>query len=368
MDGGPGEALDDAVELEAAIEAVGEAGEVGLRMLCADVVVGASERGFDVAQAGIDPLERRPARGPLAGTGRHREVLAAGLLDRRPAGQAVADDIAPGSEVSFGQPFHLLLAEALDHAQPQPPRPTLGRGLDRGDDRRLACGTAAALAARALAAEVGVVDLDPARELGLVSLARAHRPHQLVLDQPRCLPLDPEPSRELDRADPVLALGEVVDRREPGGERQLGVLEHGAGGQPHLLLAPVALKQLARLERAQATVAAGRAGEPVAPAHVEECLPAGLLGTEALSELDLAQALKRTPQPLCRCHPRSPQAPKAAETLAQLRMRVMGNQVRQCPPDLIYALHTDPPQSRDEVDAMLKAEEYKGSLDSLLGR
>ena len=69
-------------------------------MLRADVVVGAGERGFDVAQAGIDPLEWRPARGPLAGTGRHREVLAAGLLDRRPAGQAVADDIAPGSEVS----------------------------------------------------------------------------------------------------------------------------------------------------------------------------------------------------------------------------------------------------------------------------
>jgi hypothetical protein len=36
----------------------------------------------------------------------------------------------------------------------------------------------------------------------------------------------------------------VVNRREPDGERQLGVLEHGAGGQPHLLLAPVALKQL----------------------------------------------------------------------------------------------------------------------------
>src|SRR4249919_1355906 len=33
-------------------------------------------------------------------------------------------------------------------------RSRLGRGLDRGDDRRLACGTAAALAARALAAEV----------------------------------------------------------------------------------------------------------------------------------------------------------------------------------------------------------------------
>src|SRR3954468_14052754 len=88
--------------------------------------IGAGERGLDVAQAGVDPLERRPARGPLAGAGRHREVLAAGLLDRRPAGQAVADDIAPGGKAPLAQPLHLLLAEALDHAQPQPPRPALG--------------------------------------------------------------------------------------------------------------------------------------------------------------------------------------------------------------------------------------------------
>ena len=253
-------------------------------------------------------------------------------LDRRPAGQAVADHVAAGGEVALGQRRDLLLAEALDHRQPQPARLALGRGLDRRHERSLAGRTAAALAASALPAEIGVVHLHPPRQLGLFGLARAHRPHQLVLDQPRCLPLHPEPSPEFDRADPVLALGEVVDRREPGGERQLGVLEHGAGGQPHLLLARVALKQLARLERAQATVAAGRAGEPLAPAHVEERLPTGLLGAEALSELDLAQALDRTPQPLCRCHPRSPQAPKAAETLAQLRMRVMANQESQCCP------------------------------------
>ena len=48
------------------------------------------------------------------------------------------------------------------------------------------------------------------------------------------------------------------------------------------------------------------------------------------SELDLTQPPDRTPQPLCRCHPRSPQAPEAAETLAQLRMRVIGNQVSFC--------------------------------------
>ena len=65
---------------------------------------------------------------------------------------------------------------------------------------------------------------------------------------------------------------------------------------PHLLLAPVALKQLARLERAQATVAAGRAGKPLAPAHVEKCLPAGLL-IRTFSELGLARPLTGTATP-----------------------------------------------------------------------
>jgi hypothetical protein len=46
----------------------------------------------------------------------------------------------------------------------------------------------------------------------------------------------------------------VVDGREPGGQRQLGVLEHGAGGQPHLPLAPAALEQLAGRQLAEAPV------------------------------------------------------------------------------------------------------------------
>src|SRR5215213_9101337 len=52
--------------------------------------------------------------------------------------------------------------------------------------------TAAPLAAVALAAEIGVVDLDPAGKLGLRGLARPHRPHQLVLHQPGRLPPNPE--------------------------------------------------------------------------------------------------------------------------------------------------------------------------------
>src|SRR4051812_15867799 len=108
MSGGPGEALDDAVELEAAIEAVGEAGEVALGVLAADVVVGAGERGLDVAQHRVHPSERRPLGRLSARAGDHREVVAAGLLDRRPAGQAVADTLLPAAKsrlASFSTSF-----------------------------------------------------------------------------------------------------------------------------------------------------------------------------------------------------------------------------------------------------------------------
>jgi hypothetical protein len=183
-------------------------------------------------------------------------------------------------------------------------------------------------AARALTAQVGVVDLDPAPQLGLFGFALGHRPHQLVLHEPsRGLP-DPKPARELDRADPALALGQVVDGDEPGGQRQLGVLEHGAGGQPDLLFAPVALEQLAGLERAQAVMATGRTGEALAPAHLEQRRAAGLLGPEPLAERDLAQPLERTLPPFCRCHCSSLPALKASDILAHGRMPVMDNQVQ----------------------------------------
>ena len=52
------EARDQAGELEAAVEAPGEAGEITAGMLGADVTVRAGDRGLDVAQGGVDPLER----------------------------------------------------------------------------------------------------------------------------------------------------------------------------------------------------------------------------------------------------------------------------------------------------------------------
>src|SRR5512134_2079781 len=132
MSSGPGEALDDAVELVAAIEAIGEAGEIALGVLAADMVVGAGNGGLDVAQHRVHPSERRPLGRLPAGAGDHREVVAAGLRDRRPAGQAVADHVAASGEVTLGELLDLLLAEALDHGELEPAWLALRRGLDRG--------------------------------------------------------------------------------------------------------------------------------------------------------------------------------------------------------------------------------------------
>ena len=52
---GVGEALGQAVELVAAVEAPGEAGKVALGVLGADVMAGAGERGLDVAQGRVHP-------------------------------------------------------------------------------------------------------------------------------------------------------------------------------------------------------------------------------------------------------------------------------------------------------------------------
>ena len=75
VDARPGEALCRCVEDVAAIEAPSEAGEVALSMLGADVMIGAGERGLDVAERRIDPGERRPSRRLAAGT-----VCAVGTL------------------------------------------------------------------------------------------------------------------------------------------------------------------------------------------------------------------------------------------------------------------------------------------------
>ena len=98
----------------------------------------------------------------------------------------------------------------------------------------------------ALAADIGVIDLDP-RPGGaqlVAAVAFNHCLHQLVLDPPGSIGRNPEPPAQLDVGQPLLALSEQVHGAEPNSHRQLGALQDGAGNQRCLIAALSALQQL----------------------------------------------------------------------------------------------------------------------------
>src|SRR5271166_1961906 len=100
--------------------------------------------------------------------------------------------------------------------------------FDRRHDRRLARRTAAPLAAVALPAEIGVVDLDPSRQ-ALCGVPLHHRLHELVLDLPGGGLGDAKPAAQLHAGDAALALSEVIHGAKPRAQRQLGCRENRSG-------------------------------------------------------------------------------------------------------------------------------------------
>ena len=89
-------------------------------------------------------------------------MRAAGVGNAGETLKAVADDRAVWIEAALGEPRDRGCTEAGDPAQLQPNRLSLGGRLDGGDERRLARRPAASPSAGAFAAEIGVVDLNPA--------------------------------------------------------------------------------------------------------------------------------------------------------------------------------------------------------------
>src|SRR5665647_2071450 len=133
-------------------------------------------------------------------------------------------------------------AEAGDPTQLQAHRLALGRGLDGGDEWRLAGGSAAPLAAGAFAAEVGIVQFDaPAQPLGGVTLH--HHLRQLVLDLPGCGLRHAEATAQLDAGDALLALGQLMHGAEPDARWHMGRREDRAGDRRGLATADATLEQ-----------------------------------------------------------------------------------------------------------------------------
>jgi len=143
----------------------------------------------------------------------------------------------------------------------------------------------------ALPAPVHVVDLDDAGQLA-VGIAFEHGLQELVLDAPGGRVGHPELALELQCGDGVLLLGKQVQGEKPGGQRQLAVGEHRAGGERPLMPAVLALQQAARLDGCVAfAMPAIGTDEPERPAPLEQRLRALRLAAIGGEEVRQAQLL-----------------------------------------------------------------------------
>jgi hypothetical protein len=117
--------------------------------------------GLDVSQRGVDPFEGWRSRRRGSGDRDHDLMRTTGVGDTAEAPQSVADQNAIRPQAGLCEARNQMAAKTGDTPQLQANWLALGRGFDGGDERCLARRPTSALAAATLAAEIGVVDLDP---------------------------------------------------------------------------------------------------------------------------------------------------------------------------------------------------------------
>src|SRR5208282_6695352 len=118
---------------------------------------------------------------------------------------AIADNNRSGLDIG-AQPFGFAGLEAAHDLHASVQRASIRGCLDRNDKGRVAAPTAPAAFAGTLAADIGIVDLDP-RAAGaklVTAVAFDHRLHQLVLNPPGSIGRNPPPAAQLDIGQPLL--------------------------------------------------------------------------------------------------------------------------------------------------------------------
>jgi len=109
----PAQARQHGGQVKAAIEAIAELPQVARQMLAAEVMVGALQAVFDVAEDGVEPLELRDGHAAIAATGDDGLVLEAGAGDARKAGEAIGQHDGVGVEVALGEALDLGFTKAV---------------------------------------------------------------------------------------------------------------------------------------------------------------------------------------------------------------------------------------------------------------
>ncbi len=252
-------------------------------------VVGARDRQLQDTQDGVDSLELRQFRAGLAAAG-DDTLVHASSLGRGEGPQVIGNDRQREHQRLRGALPDRLFGERLRREARQHRLTVLG-GLHYRNERHLVLRTAAALAVRALAAEVGVVDLHAPGELARV-FAQPHDLQQLVLDEPCRGVRRAQVAFELERRNVVLGLCEQVHSEEPTGQRQLRRLEDRSSDDAALVaaLGAVPVQPALSPKRATRGTATRRAGEALRPVRGDQRRLRLRLGPLLLHELGHRQS------------------------------------------------------------------------------
>lgn len=231
-------------QVEVAVAPVAEGAVVLAGLLCKLAGIGrAASRGPEVAQYGIGPREPRRIARPAVG--HDDEGAGKACTDATyQVVQTITADIATGDQVR-ARPVGDGLVGGVSgegdelHAH-RMDIDVVGDCLQDGH----VVGLTALTDAGALAAEVGGIELNRARE-GRFAVARGHRTHQLPVNQPSEAVQRTQVAHQRQRQRPCLGWADQVFRQGPRAKGQLGSLLQDAGRQRCLVATSSALVPLA---------------------------------------------------------------------------------------------------------------------------
>lgn len=174
------QSLRQCLEIESAIESVGEGAEVLRCVLSkAEAVVAATQAGLEVSQHRVDPLQLGYVFG-FAPCHDSAFMGAASLGHGVEAGQAIRIDGAASGQAFFGPVCNGSELETGHRAEFDSQRVALISEGDRRHKGHLVLGAASDLATCALAAQIGIIHLDFATER-VECFTLSHGLHQFVL-------------------------------------------------------------------------------------------------------------------------------------------------------------------------------------------
>ena len=270
----------------AAVEAEDELIEIGLEVLAAQTVIDAQGPNLEVGEDPVNPREHDVGGHFADDMGIMSDAGGAGISGPTIGlGGGTGADVGGEEGVEAGSRVigHLAQAKATGA------KPAVF-DLDGADDQDFALMAAPATARDrvvfATASDFGLVDLDEAGQGA--ATRREHAAAQLGADQPRRLVgAEGELALQLQSRDAVGVGSHQISGPEPSGQRQLGVMHDGSGGDRGLAPATGALIGPGLgLQPPGFATTASRADKSVGPARRGKILSAGGLITEALLELD----------------------------------------------------------------------------------